>query len=313
METQCHVVRLYCRNCGELGHGICKKQFTQEERIIIDAAVLEIKRSNKLVAQSNKRSGLQCSQCGQHGHSFCGQTNSLLQKESRKPMCSNCGQLGHGICKRQIADEERARIAEALRIRKEETKLAKQNNNRLRKAEKRKTLLKQTQEIDYRRSEHAKNLEKLRRQSKSERNFSSSDEDEGECKANDIAKVSDMHYATKMKNRESDEYSSSEEGSGESNQSECASLSENEQDEDECETSNMVGACDVYNTMKMKFRYSEEFKTKRTEYYASEEFKAIKIKYRCTDEYKAMRRKYRATPEYKAKKKPRPLRREVLR
>ena len=153
METQCHVVRLYCRNCGELGHGICKKQFTQEERIIIDAAVLEIKRSNKLLAQSNKRSGLQCSQCGQHGHRFCGQTNALLDKEKRLPMCSNCGQLGHGICKREIAKEDRALIAEALRLRAEETKLAKQINNRLRKAEKRKLLLKQTQEIDYRRSE----------------------------------------------------------------------------------------------------------------------------------------------------------------
>ena len=98
-------------------------------------------------------------------------------------MCSNCGQLGHGICKREIAEEERANIAEALRIRKEETKLAKQNNNRLRKAEKRKTLLKQVQEMDYRRSEHAKNLEKLRRQSRPERNFSSSEEDESECKA----------------------------------------------------------------------------------------------------------------------------------
>ena len=178
METQClpkdNVVRLYCRNCGQLGHGICKKQFSQEERIIIDAAVLEIKRTNKLLAKSNKRSGLQCSQCGQHGHSFCGQTNSskLLENEIRKPMCSNCGQLGHGICKRQIAEEERARIAEALRIRKEEIKLAKRTNNRLRKAEKRKSLLKQAQEIDYRRSERAKNLEKLRRQSKSERNFS---------------------------------------------------------------------------------------------------------------------------------------------
>ena len=188
MEPQClpkgNVVRLYCRNCGELGHGICKKQFSQEERIIIDAAVLEIKRSNKSVAQSNKRSGLQCSQCGQHGHRFCGQTNSLLEKENRKPMCSNCGQLGHGICKSQIAEEERARIAEDLRLRKEEIKLAKQTNNRLRKAEKRKSLLKQAQEIDYRRSEHAKNLEKLRRQSKSERNFSTSEEDyESECKA----------------------------------------------------------------------------------------------------------------------------------
>ena len=177
-------MRLYCRNCGELGHGICKKQFSQEERIIIDAAVLEIKRSNKSVAQSNKRSGLQCSQCGQHGHRFCGQTNSLLEKENRKPMCSNCGQLGHGICKREIAEEDRTRIAEDLRLRKEEIKLAKQTNNRLRKAEKRKSLLKQAQEIDYRRSEHAKNLEKLRRQSKSERNFSTSEEDyESECKA----------------------------------------------------------------------------------------------------------------------------------
>ncbi len=55
METQSlskeNVVRLYCRNCGQLGHGICKKQFSQEERIIIDAAVLKIKRSNKLAAR----------------------------------------------------------------------------------------------------------------------------------------------------------------------------------------------------------------------------------------------------------------------
>ena len=70
MEGQGNIVRLYCRNCGQLGHGFCKKQFSAEERLVIDATVLEIKRSNKLVAQANKRSGLQCSQCGQHGHSF---------------------------------------------------------------------------------------------------------------------------------------------------------------------------------------------------------------------------------------------------
>ena len=71
MEGQGNIVRLYCRNCGQLGHGFCKKQFSTEERLVIDATVLEIKRSNKLVAQANKRSGLQCSQCGQHGHSRC--------------------------------------------------------------------------------------------------------------------------------------------------------------------------------------------------------------------------------------------------
>lgn len=91
---------LLCRNCGNLGHAVCKMIFTEEQCVII-------KQNHQL--QLDERA--QARKVTKHLE------KQIEQQQKTNSICKNCGEFGHKICKKIFDKSEKLRITELQELR----------------------------------------------------------------------------------------------------------------------------------------------------------------------------------------------------
>jgi len=142
-----------CRNCGNVGHIICKIVFSEEQRAVIkqnhqfqlDERALARKIAKQLERNIPKQvvyKQVVCKNCAEFGHDMCSQIFDESEKtrirelrELRCPVkvkpskinpnlpplvCRNCAELGHSYCKRVFSDIERVEVEEIKKVRRNE-------------------------------------------------------------------------------------------------------------------------------------------------------------------------------------------------